>query len=100
MENLARYIIYPAVDLHLQTHANDYYGDPDYFWKENIYRQKISKSKSSDMAALEKLIPDPCNLFIFQVFFKSHHPVDNPARRNFHDPVCHSGDKFTVVGAE
>jgi hypothetical protein len=23
---------YAAVDLHLQTHADDFYGDPDYFW--------------------------------------------------------------------
>ena len=27
---------YAAVDLHLQTHADDFYGDPDYSWDEYI----------------------------------------------------------------
>jgi hypothetical protein len=27
---------YAAVDLHLQTHADDFYGDPDYSWNEYI----------------------------------------------------------------
>jgi len=27
---------YAAVNLHLQTHADDFYGDPDYSWDQNI----------------------------------------------------------------
>jgi hypothetical protein len=27
---------YSAVDLHLQTHADDFYSDPDYSWDEYI----------------------------------------------------------------
>jgi hypothetical protein len=27
---------YAARDLHLQTHADDFYGDPDYCWDEYI----------------------------------------------------------------
>ena len=27
---------YAAVDLHLQTHADDFYGDSDYSWDEYI----------------------------------------------------------------
>ena len=35
---------YAAVDLHLQTHADDFYGDPDYSWDEYIYPEGHKQS--------------------------------------------------------
>ena len=35
---------YAAVDLHLQTHTDDFYGDPDYSWDEYIYPEGHKQS--------------------------------------------------------
>jgi len=48
---------YAAVDLHLQTHADDFYGDPDYFWDEYIqsYRCQISIDKQKQPPILPSI---------------------------------------------
>ena len=45
-------------------------------------------------------VPKACNLSIFQVLIKAHHPVNDPGRSNLHDAVCHRGHKFVVMGSE